>query len=374
MASKQSMPMPMILVWSLPLLVVIIMMLSATPTVNSFQIQRNNHNFRSSPLTSSDYNHMHYISRTKSRLYSEKRGNNGKTKFGQKTDEDVSRFLTDFRTADGTVVDPYKILQVSRSATVIEIKQSYRRLSRKLHPDMVAQMEILPGRCTNLDDVRNEWEKVKFSYEILSDTQMRKSYDRNSSVAEVLNDPGAAVGRAVVGGAMSGLGLVLGGAWKLGEMAAKTIYESTAVADEGKGGGVSMKSMKSSSIKGSNNLPGGNGESIDRNINPGEAQSSTILNGIVGSEQERSADASMISKPRRISNNISETGSYLSQINSPKSSAIETTTDSNNRNNEVEDGRTAMNILTAKSENATAVSGTTSKKRISRKRAKGFGK
>jgi len=203
---------------------------------------------------------------------------------------------------------------------------------------------------------------------------MRKSYDRNSSVAEVLNDPGAAVGRAVVGGAMSGLGLVLGGAWKLGEMAAKTIYESTAVADEGKGGGVSMKSMKSSSIKGSNNLPGGNGESIDRNINPGEAQSSTILNGIVGSEQERSADASMISKPRRISNNISETGSYLSQINSPKSSAIETTTDSNNRNNEVEDGRTAMNILTAKSENATAVSGTTSKKRISRKRAKGFGK
>lgn len=148
MASKQSMPMPMILVLSLPLLVVIIMMLSATPTVNSFQIQRNNHNFRSSPLTSSDYNHMHYISRTrtKSRLYSEKRGNNGKTKFGQKTDEDVSRFLTDFRTADGTVVDPYKILQVSRSATVIEIKQSYRRLSRKLHPDMVAQMEILPGR------------------------------------------------------------------------------------------------------------------------------------------------------------------------------------------------------------------------------------
>ena len=202
---------------------------------------------------------------------------------------------------------------------------------------------------------------------------MRKNYDRNSSVAEVLNDPGAAVGRAVVGGAMSGLGLVLGGAWKLGEMAAKTIYESTVVADEGKGAVVSMKS-KNSSIDGSNNLPGGNGESIDRNINPGEAQSSTILNGIVGSEQERSADASMICKPRRISKNISETGSYLSQINSPKSSAIETTTDSNNRNNEVEDGRTAMNILTAKSENATAVSGTTSKKRISRKRAKGFGK
>jgi hypothetical protein len=201
---------------------------------------------------------------------------------------------------------------------------------------------------------------------------MRKNYDRNSSVAEVLNDPGAAVGRAVVGGAMSGIGLVLGGAWKLGEMAAKTIYESTVVADEGKGAVVSMKS-KNSSIDGSNNLPGGNGESIDGNINLGEAQSSTILDDIVGSEQERSADASMICKPRRISKNISATGSYLSQINSPKSSAIETASDSDNRNNEVEDGD-AMNILTTNSADATTASGTISKKRMARKRAKGFGK
>ena len=80
------------------------------------------------------------------RLYSDTRGKNGKTKFGQRTDAEVSRFLTDFRTADGNVVDPYRMLQVSRSATRIEIKQSYRRLSRKLHPDMVAQSEILPGR------------------------------------------------------------------------------------------------------------------------------------------------------------------------------------------------------------------------------------
>ncbi len=117
---------------------------SFTPTVQ-FQILRSsnnsNYNPRSTPSTSRghDGNVGH--------LYSEKKWNtNGKTKFGRRTDEDVSRFLTDFRTADGTVVDPYKILQVSRSATVIEIKQSYRRLSRKLHPDMVAQMEILPGR------------------------------------------------------------------------------------------------------------------------------------------------------------------------------------------------------------------------------------
>jgi len=80
------------------------------------------------------------------RLYSDTRGKNGKTKFGQKTDAEVSRFLTDFRTADGNVVDPYKMLQLSRDATTMEIKQSYRKLSRKLHPDMVAQSDVLPGR------------------------------------------------------------------------------------------------------------------------------------------------------------------------------------------------------------------------------------
>jgi len=141
----------------------------------------------------------HCSSKT-TRLYSDTRGKNGKTKFGQKTDGDVSRFLTDFRTADGNVVDPYKMLRVSRRATQTEIKQSYRRLSRKLHPDMVAQKEILPGRCSNLEEVREEWERMKFSYEILSDPLKRKKYDRNSSAAEVLEDPAAAMGRAVAGG------------------------------------------------------------------------------------------------------------------------------------------------------------------------------
>lgn len=156
------------------------------------------------------------------RLYSSTKGKNGKTKFGQRTDStEVSRYLTEFRTADGKVVDPYKLLQVKRNCSQADIKQSYRRLSKKLHPDMVARAEILPGRCTNLDEVRDEWERVKFSYEILSDPKTRKNYDRNSSVAEILEDPAAAAGRAVVGGAMNGVGMVLGGVWKLGEMALK---------------------------------------------------------------------------------------------------------------------------------------------------------
>jgi DnaJ-domain-containing protein 1 len=59
--------------------------------------------------------------------------------------EEVSKFLTDFKTAQGNVVDPYKILKVPRSATTVEIKQSYRKLTKKLHPDAVARKEILPG-------------------------------------------------------------------------------------------------------------------------------------------------------------------------------------------------------------------------------------
>lgn len=109
--------------------------------------------------------------------------------------------------------------------------------SQKYDPSVLATLV-----STNLADVRDEWERVKLSYEILSDPKTRKNYDRNSSVAEVLKDPGGAVGRAVVGGAMSGIGLVLGGAWKLGEMATKKVYE-TAVAEKEKGPG--KKSMLS---------------------------------------------------------------------------------------------------------------------------------
>lgn len=183
----------------------------------------NVHSFQSSLILSR--NHYRLIDK---RLYAEEnRAKYGKRKFGESTGVE-DRFLSDFQTADGTNIDPYKMLKLPRSASGAEIKKSYRRLSRQLHPDMVAQNDILPGKCTTVDDVRDEWEKVKLSYEILSDPKTRMHYDRNSVAAEVLKNPGGAVGRAVVGGAMSGIGLVLSGAWKLGEMATKIVYESTA--------------------------------------------------------------------------------------------------------------------------------------------------
>lgn len=60
----------------------------------------------------------------------------------------------------------------------------------------------------NLEEVREEWEKVKLSYEILIDRKTRLKYDRNSVVA----DPGAALTEAV-GGAV---GNVVGGLFSWG--------------------------------------------------------------------------------------------------------------------------------------------------------------
>jgi hypothetical protein len=148
---------------------------------------------------------------------------NGKTKWGQRTESEASRFLADFRDVNGDIIDPYRSLRVSRSATLDDIKASYRKLSKKLHPDAVIKSNILPGKCSNLEEVRNEWEKVKFSYEILSDPKSRKSFDRNSSVVEALEDPTRAVGRAVVGGVFTAAGMGFGAVLKVGEMAVKGV-------------------------------------------------------------------------------------------------------------------------------------------------------
>ena len=69
-----------------------------------------------------------------------------KKRKSRKEEEEVSKFLTDFTTAQGNLVDPYKVLNIPRTASSVEIKQSYRKLSRKWHPDAVARKEILPGK------------------------------------------------------------------------------------------------------------------------------------------------------------------------------------------------------------------------------------
>lgn len=64
--------------------------------------------------------------------------------------------------------DYYAILGVSRSATQAEIKQAYRRLARKYHPD------LNPGDKSAED----KFKQINEAYEILADSDKRQKYDR----------------------------------------------------------------------------------------------------------------------------------------------------------------------------------------------------
>jgi len=115
--------------------------------------------------------------------------------------EETSFLMKPFSTASGEIINPYKILKVSRSAERKEIREAYRKLSKRYHPDMVRQSEILPGNCNNHDDAEAEWERIQISYNILSEKKTRMQYDRH----EVIANPGAALQRAVMGVAVAGV-------------------------------------------------------------------------------------------------------------------------------------------------------------------------
>lgn len=65
--------------------------------------------------------------------------------------------------------DYYKVLEVSRTATEVEMKKSYRRLAMKFHPDR------------NPDDhgAEEKFKEAKEAYEVLTDAQKRAIYDQH---------------------------------------------------------------------------------------------------------------------------------------------------------------------------------------------------
>jgi curved DNA-binding protein CbpA len=145
--------------------------------------------------------------------------------------EPVNILMNDFRlSSTGELIDPYKILRVSRNAEQSTIKSAYRNLSRKYHPDgpyLVNQKRrfsensryriVWPGSCNGEADVKQHWDRISFAYSVLSNKRLRKKYDRHEAWSEVLNDPGRAIQRAT----WKAVGHGLAGLWKLTEVATK---------------------------------------------------------------------------------------------------------------------------------------------------------
>lgn len=81
--------------------------------------------------------------------------------------EKVSFWLKDFSIASGEIIDPYAVLKVPRKADGGTIRKSYIEQSRRYHPDGARHRKFLPGSCNSIEEVRDQWERIKLAYEIL---------------------------------------------------------------------------------------------------------------------------------------------------------------------------------------------------------------
>jgi len=65
-------------------------------------------------------------------------------------------------------IDYYQILGIDKTATPKEIKSAYRKLARKLHPDL----------NPNDKDAKRKFQQINEANEVLSDPEKRKKYDQ----------------------------------------------------------------------------------------------------------------------------------------------------------------------------------------------------
>ncbi|CAG9805674.1 unnamed protein product [Chironomus riparius] len=67
------------------------------------------------------------------------------------------------------MVDYYKILEVSKSATEPEIKKAYKKLALKYHPDK---------NPNNAEEANKKFREISEAYQVLSDEKKRRIYDQ----------------------------------------------------------------------------------------------------------------------------------------------------------------------------------------------------
>jgi len=65
-------------------------------------------------------------------------------------------------------IDYYKILEIDKKATAEEVKKAYRKLARKLHPDL----------NPNDKEAHKKFQQINEANEVLSDPEKRKKYDQ----------------------------------------------------------------------------------------------------------------------------------------------------------------------------------------------------
>ena len=84
-----------------------------------------------------------------------------------------------FFVAEAAVKDPYETLGVERSASAEAIQKAYRRLAKKLHPD------LNPGN----KESKERFKEVSAAYDLLSDAEKRARYDRGEIDASGAETP-----------------------------------------------------------------------------------------------------------------------------------------------------------------------------------------
>ena len=68
--------------------------------------------------------------------------------------------------------DPYEILGVARTASAEDLQKSYRKLAKKLHPD------LNPGDA----EAEEKFKEIAGAYDVVGDAEKRKRFDSGRCV------------------------------------------------------------------------------------------------------------------------------------------------------------------------------------------------